>query len=126
MRPLSAQFRPYGWALSTDAIARLAGIPPERVLRFDGNTPHAPPPYANAETVALELSRINTYPHGGFPQLVDAIAAYAGAAPENIVLGAGADDLIKDLEAQARKVQGVLAVENLLHVRGEEAPAKPE
>jgi len=35
-------------------------------------------------------------------------------------------DLIGDLEAQARKVQGVLAVENLLHVPGEEAPAKPE
>jgi osmotically-inducible protein OsmY len=35
-------------------------------------------------------------------------------------------DLIKDLESQARKVQGVLGVENLLHVRGEEAPAKPE
>jgi osmotically-inducible protein OsmY len=35
-------------------------------------------------------------------------------------------DLIQDLESQARKVQGVLGVENLLHVRGEEAPAKPE
>jgi osmotically-inducible protein OsmY len=35
-------------------------------------------------------------------------------------------DLIKDLEAQARKVQGVLGVENLLHVPGEEAPAKAE
>jgi osmotically-inducible protein OsmY len=35
-------------------------------------------------------------------------------------------DLIKDLESQARKVQGVLAVENLLHVPGEEAPAKAE
>jgi osmotically-inducible protein OsmY len=35
-------------------------------------------------------------------------------------------DLIKDLEAQARKVQGVLAVENLLHAPGEEAPAKTE
>jgi osmotically-inducible protein OsmY len=35
-------------------------------------------------------------------------------------------DLIQDLEAQARKVQGVLGVENLLHVRGEEAPAKAE
>jgi osmotically-inducible protein OsmY len=35
-------------------------------------------------------------------------------------------DLIQDLEQQARKVQGVLAVENLLHVPGEEAPAKPE
>jgi osmotically-inducible protein OsmY len=35
-------------------------------------------------------------------------------------------DLIEDLGAQARKVQGVLAVENLLHVPGEEAQAKPE
>jgi osmotically-inducible protein OsmY len=35
-------------------------------------------------------------------------------------------DLIEDLGAQARKVQGVLAVENLLHVSGEQAPAKPE
>jgi osmotically-inducible protein OsmY len=35
-------------------------------------------------------------------------------------------DLIKDLEAQARKVQGVLGVENLLHVPGQEAPAKAD
>jgi len=35
-------------------------------------------------------------------------------------------DLIDDLEAQARKVQGVRDVENLLHVPGEEAPAKAE
>jgi osmotically-inducible protein OsmY len=35
-------------------------------------------------------------------------------------------DLIEDLATQARKVQGVLAVENLLHVPGQEAPAKTE
>jgi osmotically-inducible protein OsmY len=35
-------------------------------------------------------------------------------------------DLIDDLEAQARKVQGVRGVENLLHVPGQEAPAKTE
>jgi len=35
-------------------------------------------------------------------------------------------DLIEDLGAQARNVQGVRAVENLLHVPGEEAPAKAE
>ena len=35
-------------------------------------------------------------------------------------------DLIQDLGAQARKVQGVLGVENLLHVPGQEAPAKAE
>ena len=35
-------------------------------------------------------------------------------------------DLIEDLGAQARKVQGVRAVENLLHVPGQEAPTKAE
>jgi osmotically-inducible protein OsmY len=33
-------------------------------------------------------------------------------------------DLIEDLERKTRKVQGVLDVENLLHVPGEEAPTK--
>jgi osmotically-inducible protein OsmY len=35
-------------------------------------------------------------------------------------------DMIRDLEAKARSVQGVTGVENLLHVPGEEAPAKAE
>jgi len=35
-------------------------------------------------------------------------------------------DMIEDLEAKARSVQGVLGVENLLHVPGDEAPAKVE
>jgi histidinol-phosphate aminotransferase len=37
---------------------------------------------------------VHTYPHGGYPALERAIADYAGLAPENLVLGAGADDLI--------------------------------
>jgi osmotically-inducible protein OsmY len=35
-------------------------------------------------------------------------------------------DMIDDLEAKARNVQGVLGVEILLHLPGEEAPAKPD
>ncbi len=35
-------------------------------------------------------------------------------------------DMIEELESKARNVQGVLGVENLLHVPGAEAPAKPE
>ena len=35
-------------------------------------------------------------------------------------------DLIEDLGTQARKVKGVRAVENLLHVPGEEAPTKAD
>jgi histidinol-phosphate aminotransferase len=94
VRALSAQFRDYGWAPSTEAIAALAGIEPREVLRFDGNTPPVPPPTARAETIERELARINTYPHGGYPRIHAAIAEYAGVEAENVVLGAGGDDLI--------------------------------
>jgi histidinol-phosphate aminotransferase len=94
VRPLSPQFRPYTWALSTMEIARRAGIPPGDVLRFDGNTPPDPPPVARPETIAAALERIQSYRHGGFPELVRAIADYNGVEPENVVLGPGADNLL--------------------------------
>src|SRR3954451_22954934 len=94
MRPLSSQFRPYGWALSAADIARRAGIATEDVLRFDGNTPPDPAPTARPETIAAALERIQSYRHGGFPELLQAIAAYNGVEPGQIVLGAGADDLL--------------------------------
>jgi histidinol-phosphate/aromatic aminotransferase/cobyric acid decarboxylase-like protein len=94
MRPLSPQFKPYGWALSTAAIAARAGIAPHDVLRFDGNTAPDPPPTARPETIADALGRIQSYRHGGFPELLRAIADYNGLEPENVVLGSGADDLL--------------------------------
>jgi histidinol-phosphate aminotransferase len=94
VRALPGQFSAYEWAPSTAKIARLAGIPPERVLRFDGNTPPRPPATATPAALEDELARVNTYPHGGYPHIHEAIAAYAGVEPEQVVLGAGADDLI--------------------------------
>jgi histidinol-phosphate aminotransferase len=94
MRPLSLQFVPYGWALSAAEIATRAGISPQDVLRFDGNTQPDPPRTARPEVVAAALERIQSYRHGGFPELLRAIADYNGVEPENVVLGAGADDLL--------------------------------
>jgi histidinol-phosphate aminotransferase/imidazoleglycerol-phosphate dehydratase/histidinol-phosphatase len=94
LRPISAAFHPYGWAPSTAEIARIAGVHPFEVLRFDGNVPADPPASARPGTVAGALAEVNTYPHGGYGPLVPEIARYAGVEPENIVLGAGADDLI--------------------------------
>jgi histidinol-phosphate aminotransferase len=94
VRPLSPQFRPYSWALSATEIARRAGIAPEDVLRFDGNTPPDSVPTARPETIAEALERIHSYKHGGFPELLRAIADYNGVEPENVVLGAGADDIL--------------------------------
>src|SRR5437879_12598749 len=81
-------------APATEEIARRVGLPLEQIVRFDGNTSPQALPSSRAEALLEELGRIHTYPHGGYPRLEQAIARYAGVEPENIVLGAGADDLI--------------------------------
>jgi histidinol-phosphate aminotransferase len=93
VRPLAGQIASYD-APSSEEIARRVGLPVEEIIRFDGNTSPRALPSSRAEALAEELARIHTYPHGGYPRLERAIADYAGVSPENIVLGAGADDLI--------------------------------
>jgi imidazoleglycerol-phosphate dehydratase/histidinol-phosphatase len=94
MRALPAAFQRYRWAPSTEWIAQYAELDPVQVIRFDGNVAPVPLPCARPGTIARALAEVNTYPHGGYGPLVPAIARYAGVEPENIVLGAGADDLI--------------------------------
>ncbi len=94
MRTLSPEFTGYGWAPSTAEIARLAGIDPIEVVRYDANVAAAPLPSSRPGAIAAPLARINGYAHGGYPELIAAIARYVGVGTENVVLGAGADDLI--------------------------------
>jgi imidazoleglycerol-phosphate dehydratase/histidinol-phosphatase len=94
VRTLPAGFAPYAWAPPTDEVARLAGIDPSEVLRFDQNTPPLPVSTSRPGAIAGALARVSGYPAGGYRTLRRAIADYAGVEPENVVLGAGADDLI--------------------------------
>ena len=94
MRPLAPSFRAYEWALSTEELARRTGLDPLEIVRFDANVPAQPHASARPGAVAGALAEVNAYAHGGYPRLVAAIADYAGVEPENVVLGAGADDLI--------------------------------
>jgi imidazoleglycerol phosphate dehydratase HisB/histidinol-phosphate/aromatic aminotransferase/cobyric acid decarboxylase-like protein len=94
MKALSPEFRAYTWAPPTDEVARLAGIDPSRVVRYDQNTPLLPLPSTRPGTIAGALARISGYPSGGYRRLRRAIAEANGVGPENVVVGAGADDLI--------------------------------
>ncbi len=94
MRALPTEFGEYRWAPSTGVIAARFGLDPAEIRRFDGNVPAVPSPTARPSAIATALDRVNEYAHGGFPALVEGIAAYAGVEPDNVVLGAGADDLI--------------------------------
>src|ERR687888_636620 len=94
MRALPEGFAAYAWAPSTEELAARASLRPGQIARFDGNVPARPPAAATPAAVARALAGISSYAHGGYPMLVEAIARYAGVGPENVVLGAGADDLI--------------------------------
>src|SRR5205814_9815789 len=71
-----------------------AGLDPVHIARYDANVPPLPPATSRPAAVAGAVARANEYPRGGYPELRAAIAAYAGVDPENVVLGAGADDLL--------------------------------
>jgi histidinol-phosphate/aromatic aminotransferase/cobyric acid decarboxylase-like protein/imidazoleglycerol phosphate dehydratase HisB len=94
MRTLPQDFTEYRWAPSTDELARRVELDPLQIVRFDGNVPAQPPPAARPGVVAAALADVNAYAHGGYPALVSAVAEYAGVEPANVVLGAGADDLV--------------------------------
>jgi len=94
VRGLSPEFTPYTWAMPTDEVARLAGIDPSQVVRYDQNTPPLPLPSTRPGAIAGALAAISSYPAGGYKSLRRAIAGYNGVEPDQVVLGVGADDLI--------------------------------
>ncbi|MCP4305331.1 MAG: histidinol-phosphate aminotransferase family protein [bacterium] len=83
----------YKWQPTTAEIAAAAGMAPEEVERFDHNTSATPTPWA-VEKAALSLSGLNEYPAANYRTLRDAASMVSGLDPEQIVPGAGADELI--------------------------------
>jgi histidinol-phosphate aminotransferase len=91
-RPLAEGFEPYVWASTAEEVARRRGLHPAQVIRFDANVP--PLPGVPQIPLGESFARLNEYPEGTYRELREAAAAYAGVAPEQIVPGAGADQLI--------------------------------
>jgi histidinol-phosphate aminotransferase len=85
----------YSWEATDEGVAERFGIPVEQVLRFDLNTSPAPP-----DLVArlLRAGRFETslseYPPGDYRNLVEAAAAVYGVTPDELVPGAGADEIL--------------------------------
>jgi histidinol-phosphate aminotransferase len=99
-------FAPYVWAPGVEDVAARHGVAPEHVLKFDQNTP--PLPGVPQVPLAESMARLSQYPDGSYRRLREAAAAYVGLAPDNVVVGAGADDLIL-LVAQTFLGPGALA-----------------
>ena len=92
--PLPVGFRSYDWAATGEDVAERHGLRIEQVLKFDQNTP--PLPGIPQVPLAESLARLNEYPDGQYRELRKAAAAYVGSDTgwEQVVVGAGADDLI--------------------------------
>jgi histidinol-phosphate aminotransferase len=91
-QPVGDGFAPYVWAAASSEVAERHGLRPESVLKFDQNTP--PFPGVPQVPLAESMARLHEYPDGTYRELREAAAAYTGLSAENVVVGAGADDLI--------------------------------
>ena len=95
---LPAAFGPYVWAATVAEVAEQYGLDPAQVLKFDQNTP--PLPGVPQIPLAESFATLNHYPDGLYRELREAAAGYvsrqtgAEVGWEQIVIGAGADDLI--------------------------------
>lgn len=84
----------YTWEPSNQAIAARYGVRPEDVVRFDTNTsPAEPAGLAGALAGPFDPS-LNEYPDSEYAALTAAAAAYTGVDPGEIVVGAGADEVL--------------------------------
>ncbi|MFI5262512.1 MAG: pyridoxal phosphate-dependent aminotransferase [Candidatus Limnocylindrales bacterium] len=98
----------YTWEPSDAALAARYGLPVERIVRFDTNTSPEPPGFVS-ELLHERLPPLNEYPDSAYQALTEAAAAYAGVMPEEIIVGAGADEIL-DLVGKAFLPAGGAAI----------------
>ncbi len=85
----------YSWEATDEGVAERFGIPVEQVLRFDLNTSPAPPDLvARLLTAGRFETSLSEYPPGDYRNLVEAAAAVYGVTTEELVPGAGADEIL--------------------------------
>ena len=90
----------YTWEPSNEAIAARYGLRPEDILRFDTNTSPIAPGWLPEALRGPFDPPLNEYPDSSYAELAAAAAAYVGVEEKELVVGAGADEVI-DLVAKA-------------------------
>ncbi|MBP1704703.1 MAG: histidinol-phosphate aminotransferase [Chloroflexi bacterium] len=100
----------YAWEPTDEHVAASYGIPLERVLRFDLNTSPAPPPLAARILASGEFGRsVSDYPPSDYRRLAEAAAAVYAVEPSQVLVGAGADEVL-DIVAKTWLPPGGTAV----------------
>lgn len=94
VRPEMTKFKGYAACKAPDVIARRLGIPEEDVVKLDANENN----YGASPRVGKVLSGYNNfhiYPDAAQTELREELSRYTGVPAEQIVVGAGSDQLIE-------------------------------
>lgn len=100
----------YAWEATDEEVAERYGVPLDAIARFDLNTSPAPPAAAMRLLETGSFVRpISEYPPSDYRPLVRAAAAVYGVGQDEILVGAGADEVL-DLIAKAYLTPGAVAL----------------
>ena len=99
----------YTWEPSDATLAARWGVPVERIARFDLNTSPVAPAFLEDALREPFVPPLNEYPDSEYRELTAAAAAYSHAASDEVIVGAGADEVL-DLVAKACLPSGGAAV----------------
>ena len=93
LRSCLTRLKPYVAGRGIQEIAAKYGLPPDGIVKLGSNeNPYGPSPKVYE---AIASARPERYPEPG--RLIEALAGYAGAPPENVVIGAGMDGVMDTL-----------------------------
>jgi histidinol-phosphate aminotransferase len=85
----------YSWEATDEEVAARYGIPLERVVRFDLNTSPTPPSLiAGLLASGAFETPLSEYPPSDYKRLVSAAADRFGVGTDEIMVGAGADEIL--------------------------------
>jgi histidinol-phosphate aminotransferase len=100
----------YAWEATDEEVAARFGLPVDSILRFDLNTSPAPPSLVEAVLTAGRFETpLSEYPPSDYRRLVEAAAARYGVETNELLVGAGADEIL-DLVGKAFIPPGGVAV----------------
>ena len=91
----------YSWEATDEEVAARYGLDPATIIRFDLNTSPVSPALVDRLLAAGKfVAPLSEYPPTDYRALVEAAAARYGVTPAEIIVGAGADEIL-DIVAKA-------------------------
>lgn len=85
----------YSWEATDEQVAARYGVDPATIVRFDLNTSPTPPALVNALLAAGRFeASLSEYPPTDYRRMIEAAAARYGVAPTELIVGAGADEIL--------------------------------